>query len=128
MLAICSELQTRAVDHESRQASDDAGRKVAPARSVSIEFTHAQHPALAEIEKKRLLHVEQGSPKMLPAKTAQVLTTGERIEIDPFVGVCVTAIEDPGHPLAVKLLAFADRRSEEHTSELQSLRHLVCRL
>src|SRR5262245_64996601 len=25
-------------------------------------------------------------------------------------------------------LGFGDRRSEEHTSELQSLRHLVCRL
>src|SRR5205814_8680915 len=26
------------------------------------------------------------------------------------------------------LVAFAEKRSEEHTSELQSLRHLVCRL
>src|SRR5205814_9900644 len=32
----------------------------------------------------------------------------------------------PRHPLL--LLRDADPRSEEHTSELQSLRHLVCRL
>src|SRR5947199_4340524 len=32
------------------------------------------------------------------------------------------------HPLAANPLARSDERSEEHTSELQSLRHLVCRL
>src|SRR5258705_8961338 len=31
-------------------------------------------------------------------------------------------------PFAPALIATAGRRSEEHTSELQSLRHLVCRL
>src|SRR5262245_63343968 len=33
-----------------------------------------------------------------------------------------------GEPSAAAARAFSMRRSEEHTSELQSLRHLVCRL
>src|SRR5437899_8752278 len=33
-----------------------------------------------------------------------------------------------GHVDAAELLRGPGRRSEEHTSELQSLRHLVCRL
>src|SRR5262245_63295064 len=36
----------------------------------------------------------------------------------------VTIVDTPG----AELSAAAERRSEEHTSELQSLRHLVCRL
>src|ERR1035438_10651261 len=32
------------------------------------------------------------------------------------------------HPVHVRLQACSGSRSEEHTSELQSLRHLVCRL
>src|ERR1035441_2012865 len=33
-----------------------------------------------------------------------------------------------GKPHYIRHIAQGDRRSEEHTSELQSLRHLVCRL
>src|ERR1039458_18628 len=33
-----------------------------------------------------------------------------------------------GMPQIKKIYVFAELRSEEHTSELQSLRHLVCRL
>src|SRR5258705_5092150 len=33
-----------------------------------------------------------------------------------------------GELLALYLMLYAPLRSEEHTSELQSLRHLVCRL
>src|SRR5437899_12863484 len=39
---------------------------------------------------------------------------------EPFLDLLATAPQ--------VRLAFARRRSEEHTSELQSLRHLVCRL
>src|SRR5437899_4442093 len=34
----------------------------------------------------------------------------------------------PGHAAVQHAAAAEDQRSEEHTSELQSLRHLVCRL
>src|SRR5262245_62588283 len=46
--------------------------------------------------------------------------------------VVIVVVDDGGYPLVLKRLndtqvASVDR-SEEHTSELQSLRHLVCRL
>src|SRR5437899_7168266 len=34
----------------------------------------------------------------------------------------------PRHPMRLAMIAIVIWRSEEHTSELQSLRHLVCRL
>src|SRR5258705_6665750 len=42
-----------------------------------------------------------------------------------FVGVRTRRPVDIGTKFAVKMVSM---RSEEHTSELQSLRHLVCRL
>src|SRR5258705_3805924 len=41
------------------------------------------------------------------------------------VGVQETEHDEPHRPAVVDV---GDARSEEHTSELQSLRHLVCRL
>src|ERR1035438_1994928 len=44
-------------------------------------------------------------------------------------GICSASSADPGEPTADGGQPAADAdRSEEHTSELQSLRHLVCRL
>src|SRR5205814_10032861 len=46
-----------------------------------------------------------------------------------LVGSKAITEQDPGGNIAAPLLAQElGRRSEEHTSELQSLRHLVCRL
>src|SRR5689334_616116 len=59
-----------------------------------------------------------------------------------FVGAFHTAVEEIGRPAEallqypeaflrrdeIDLLGFLDQRSEEHTSELQSQFHLVCRL
>src|SRR5436853_6692023 len=42
------------------------------------------------------------------------------------VGLVLASIHAPGTELVVIALSLS--RSEEHTSELQSLRHLVCRL
>src|SRR5947199_8951275 len=47
----------------------------------------------------------------------------ERKIADPAIAETLTAA-----PLIVRDIAIVDCRSEEHTSELQSLRHLVCRL
>src|SRR5438045_7098264 len=44
-----------------------------------------------------------------------------------FVGFLADAFEPSGNPPADAGAAWS-LRSEEHTSELQSLRHLVCRL
>src|ERR1035441_2584934 len=60
-----------------------------------------------------------------------------RISDDAGVGVQTTAgdgtatfphLADGQYRLVVLAPGFAEQRSEEHTSELQSLRHLVCRL
>src|SRR5437899_7593839 len=62
------------------------------------------------------------------------VTTPHRAYFDALVGFPeLTAKENPKRPeeLAVRPIEVVDDhtvRSEEHTSELQSLRHLVCRL
>src|SRR5262245_64858720 len=45
----------------------------------------------------------------------------------PLVGAPVSPFP-AGPPLPLPVISPANTRSEEHTSELQSLRHLVCRL
>src|SRR5205814_7512594 len=46
------------------------------------------------------------------------------------ISVTLKPIQEPAEAVgsAVLSLSFPESRSEEHTSELQSLRHLVCRL
>src|SRR5262245_60855654 len=53
-----------------------------------------------------------GGPEMTPRAQTEVIEVLSAA--DPSVGWCV--------------MIGSDARSEEHTSELQSLRHLVCRL
>src|SRR5258708_11086451 len=48
--------------------------------------------------------------------------------VGPAAGVLVVENADTFHTLAEHLAAQRDDRSEEHTSELQSPDHLVCRL
>src|SRR5258705_2320140 len=57
----------------------------------------------------------------LGAQHAQHLAEEERVPFGDAVEVGDERVLRPGHRGAVM-------RSEEHTSELQSLRHLVCRL
>src|SRR5262245_28647265 len=47
------------------------------------------------------------------------------LALDPLEGVGIVARGGNG---AMSMIASGPSRSEEHTSELQSLRHLVCRL
>src|SRR5262245_63503407 len=54
-------------------------------------------------------------------------TTGAGVQLTQFpAGVESVSVSDDGQWLA--FISHGDLRSEEHTSELQSLRHLVCRL
>src|SRR5438045_6412770 len=70
------------------------------------------------------------APEMMPSTLGFPLidhSTNIQVNAAVAVAIWVTAIAIPALPLA----ATADpalNRSEEHTSELQSLRHLVCRL
>src|SRR5437899_9631563 len=62
---------------------------------------------------------------------AKFAGVGRRFDIKGVVND-ITVVDDYGHhPAEIRATLEAARgckRSEEHTSELQSLRHLVCRL
>src|ERR1035438_2985243 len=64
---------------------------------------------------------------LLPRSTLFPYTTLFRSGYDPF-SVDVTDFASPGGRNVLLVRVDATSRSEEHTSELQSLRHLVCRL
>src|SRR5262245_63863225 len=61
----------------------------------------------------------QQPPAPAPAIEKVPLTAGRSTVLMTDFDITRVAVTDP---------AIADARSEEHTSELQSLRHLVCRL
>src|SRR5438045_5052915 len=65
------------------------------------------------------LAAAQGAGALVEAQTALVL--------GPRVALVTACLEDRQHKGGLRLDERAGR-SEEHTSELQSLRHLVCRL
>src|SRR5205814_10499206 len=50
------------------------------------------------------------------------------VEVLAFYALSLQATADPKDKTYVNQKRSAEIRSEEHTSELQSLRHLVCRL
>src|ERR1039458_10458118 len=84
------------------------------ARSLLTELRHvllAHHKALLDSERARYDH-----------DVERIKSSGQLLNLalhDPFFAWL--------HELS-ELIVMIDERSEEHTSELQSLRHLVCRL
>src|ERR1039458_704891 len=58
------------------------------------------------------------------ASTDATLAIATRLAVE-LPGVRILHVEEKGRGRALKR-AWASSRSEEHTSELQSLRHLVC--
>src|SRR5262245_27059579 len=71
-------------------------------------------------------YVRQGEPLGLGHA---VLVTRELVGNEPFAVILADDVIDADPPATRQLIdAFERLRSEEHTSELQSLRHLVCRL
>src|SRR5262245_57532143 len=75
-------------------------------------------------------HVAQSLPRALGQRRLQpVIVRG--IDVSDEVDVTEErefAVERTLTAVRIELVDVADPRSEEHTSELQSLRHLVCRL
>src|ERR1039458_275616 len=71
-------------------------------------------------------HLRAGDPETTSA--AAVLAKGEAVVVPPMPGENHSALM-PFETHSTELHAAPNSiRSEEHTSELQSLRHLVCRL
>src|ERR1039458_10514446 len=68
-----------------------------------------------------------GVSRMRPARSHRAIST-------PLAASTVTPPMAPPPPLRIRILVYSlstfngSSRSEEHTSELQSLKHLVCRL
>src|SRR3712207_8483220 len=65
---------------------------------------------------------------VLPAPLAGCYVDGDSRRLCPVVRVRCTVIADAGDISSRPLHRRLDRRSEEHTSELQSRQYLVCRL
>src|SRR5262245_63665033 len=67
---------------------------------------------------------------VITALTAQNTQRVRAVHVPPadFAAAQIDAIFEDIEVAAVKIGMLACGRSEEHTSELQSLRHLVCRL
>src|SRR5438045_7026901 len=63
---------------------------------------------------------------LFPYTTLFRSTDGARADSVPNLEIETGEVIGAGHASATG--RFDDERSEEHTSELQSLRHLVCRL
>src|ERR1039458_10484558 len=59
---------------------------------------------------------------------AQAEVLGKRIKVPVVVQQVISALDASGGNHGIDGLANGHARSEEHTSELQSLRHLGCRL
>src|ERR1035441_970611 len=66
-------------------------------------------------------------PRRLAAGRRRVAEARGRRGLPPSVAV-EPCDGQTGRPTIVEILHAGRHRSEEHTSELQSLRHLVCRL
>src|SRR3712207_7615457 len=65
--------------------------------------------------------LKAGSEK--PEVVAKNPKLGERVAATPAIADDTLYVRTAGH-----LYAFGEKRSEEHTSELQSRQYLVCRL
>src|ERR1039458_605822 len=104
--AMWSRLSTcAAVGYRRRPTADAEVGRLTIGRSLPSCPTSAQHPSSQHL----LVHHNVGAL----AHFAQ-----------PDIHILVGALAREG---ALDLVAIIFQRSEEHTSELQSLRHLVCR-
>src|SRR5262249_56640753 len=102
----------------------------------SFLFTHASTPEVYPLPLHdalpiSLLHVKVRGPeeKVPRLRSGRRVVSHQPVEQHQALGIA-RAVELRGAVAAAALLAL-DRqglRSEEHTSELQSLTHLVCRL
>src|SRR2546429_4865468 len=73
-----------------------------------------------------LAHAED-APPWTNALTKEAMTSGFEAKLPPHAAM-VLGLAKKGESIAVRQLVSRAGRSEEHTSELQSRLHLVCRL
>src|SRR5262245_63098796 len=95
------------------------GVKCAPRTPVALPLLHDQHRALRE------LHNAVGAAADHALVQCRMAFRPDDEQIDLELG---REPNDVAHGMARDDVSVKLDRSEEHTSELQSLRHLVCRL
>src|SRR5262245_63611215 len=85
-------------------------------------------------EQAAALSKKREVPEFGPGDTLRVnvkVVEGERTRVQAYEGVCIgRSGGGVNENFTVRKISYGEgveRRSEEHTSELQSLRHLVCR-
>src|ERR1035441_4859840 len=100
---------------------------------LASEMVFAQGIGINTEADKLILHDQNGKELILPKASGKIDDRG--ISATAFLNTeFITIVWDDGHgggfgcDVGWGKSAVRDYRSEEHTSELQSLRHLVCRL
>src|SRR5262245_22752405 len=107
------------------QDEEDPRARTAFARMKSDE---AVVPGLWWFEIRNILVVNERRKRITESDSGFFLRSlaGLRVRIDREPEESVVLRLARTHGLSVYDASYTDRRSEEHTSELQSLRHLVC--
>src|SRR5262249_58148231 len=79
----------------------------------------------------RIAQIVNGEAAVAPCRKAEISGADEMMQRCPFAersgGDLVTGAVHTGQPPATRQLRSRWIRSEEHTSELQSMTHIVCR-
>src|SRR5205823_15080400 len=98
------------------------------ATATSAIYTLSLHDALPILDTHgRVRQKTIGSHRLCPALT-RGRPTANRLRTQPASELSHTLRMPASMPLALRQLCLYPVRSEEHTSELQSLAYLVCRL
>src|SRR5262245_35945490 len=102
--------------------------------TITVQVTDSGSPTLSDTKRFTVTVNEVNSAPSLGVIANQTVNEGSLLTVtasgsDTDVPAnSLTYSLDPGAPAGMTINASSGVRSEEHTSELQSLRHLVCRL
>src|SRR6266498_4436755 len=103
-----------------------AGRQAAYVPAVQIEFSAGGREAALRLLDHPRREIQPG--EMKPERECFKERQGERPRADPAIQDAPAPTQMPERPGLVESAKQIAVRSEEHTSELQSRPHLVCRL
>src|SRR3712207_8182144 len=97
-----------------------------PPRSTLFPYTTLFRSALSPLRRVPTLVLTGDGDKLIPKEHSDTLV--ELLRRDGGEQVEYVVVADAGHMVPLEQPDEVTRRSEEHTSELQSRQYLVCRL